>query len=439
MRIFWQALFWANWLVILWFWWYGSGQMFFAGLGNVLIALGRLAGLVAGFFILLQFFLMGRNPLLEKYFGLDRLSRIHQLNGKLAIIVLVFHPLFITLGYARVGHFGAWAQFLQFWNGYEYVSLAVVGFALLLAVVFLALSIIRLRLRYETWYLSHLFVYLAIALVFWHQFAVGTDFAVSPIFHAYWIALYVFIFGSHLVFRIARPFYLLEKHDFRIARLVRETPSAISIYITGNRMNDFKIYPGQFMIVRFLNKKLWWQAHPFSLSMVPDGSEIRITPKEVGDFTKSLEHEIAAGTRVMIDGPYGIFTNLFSVSPKVLMVAGGIGITPIRSLSEEMLAGGKDVVMLYANRNEQETVFKKELDELAAKYQSRLVHVMSADPQFSGEKGILDEARLKRLVPDIAEREVYLCGPVPMMDSLVAIFKRLGLAPSRIHYERFAF
>lgn len=438
-KTLWRAVFWANWIVIFSFWWYGSGQLLLGSLGNVLISLGRLAGLAAGYLILLQFFLMGRNPLLERFFGLDRLSRIHQRHGKWAMVVLLFHPVLLTFGYSLISKTSFLHQFASFFFEYEHVALAVIGFVLFLIVVAISLSIIRLRLRYETWYLTHIFVYLAIGFTFLHQFEVGTDLVISKFFYGYWIVLYLFVFASHLVFRFGRPIYMLKKHDFHISRIVRETPTAISIYISGKNMNEFKIHPGQFMIVRFLTKKLWWQAHPFSLSMIPDGNEIRITPKEVGDFTKSLAPLLTPGTKIMIDGPYGVFTNLFSIGRKVLMVAGGIGITPIRSLSEEMLAEGKDVVLLYANRNEAETVFKDELSGLQEKYGNKMVHIMSQDPNFNGEKGIIDEEKLRRLVPDINEREVYLCGPVPMMNGLIPVFKKLGVPKDWIHYERFAF
>lgn len=93
---------------------------------------------------------------------------------------------------------------------------------------------------------------------------------------------------------------------------------------------------------------------------MPTGEELRITVKEVGDFTRRVGL-LPLGTRIIIDGPYGVFTEWFSVSSKVLFIAGGIGITPIRSLMEQMLRNKKDAILLYANKTRRDIVFKDEL------------------------------------------------------------------------------
>ena len=120
------------------------------------------------------------------------------------------------------------------------------------------------------------------------------------------------------------------------------------------------------------------------------------------------------------------------------MIAGGIGITPIRSLMEEMLKEEKDVVLLYANRNDGSIVFKKELEDLEKRYNVKIVHIMSHQEGYAGERGYLDEEKVCRIVPDISDREVYLCGPVPMMNSLIPVVSSF-VGKSRIHFEKFSF
>jgi ferredoxin-NADP reductase len=120
------------------------------------------------------------------------------------------------------------------------------------------------------------------------------------------------------------------------------------------------------------------------------------------------------------------------------MIAGGIGITPIRSLMEEMLSKGKDVVLVYANRNQQVTVFAEELESLRQKYNARIIQVMSDQADFPGEKGKLDKEKIQRLVPDFLSREIYLCGPPPMMESIIGQLKELSFPHSLIHYEKFS-
>jgi len=438
-KLFWKWLLYFNWGVIFFFWFKGSGSLLGGGLPSIAIALGRLSGLSAAYMILLQFFFMGRMPYLERVFGLDTLSRLHHTNGNRGIILLILHPILLVLGYSAISGLSLWGQFVEIITDYRHVIWAFVGFILFLTVVGVSIYIVRLRIRYESWYFVHLLAYLAVFSSFWHQIAVGEDIIGNKLFYGYWVFLYIIVFTSHITFRFIRPIYLFLRHRFSVARILREAPDAVSIYIKGRALDRFFIRPGQFMIFRFLKKGMWWQAHPFSLSMVPNGKEIRITVRELGDFTKQLQN-VPLGTPVFIDGPYGVFTDIFGLSQKTLFIAGGIGITPIRSLMEEMLIKGKDAALLYSNKLEKRIVFKNELQTLKEKYQANIVHILSDEqPKEAGEEyGYIDEEKIRRLVPDVAHRDVFLCGPPPMMEKLVIILKGLGVTPKRIHFERFS-
>lgn len=427
----WQALLLINLLIIIFYWWQGSSALLTESLTGMAIAFGRLAGFLAAGTVLLQFVFMGRTPWLERIFGLDKLAGIHRLNGKLTLIFLLLHPLLLIYGYSKASEVGLLAQFLDFVLNYPYVGYAALGFTLFLIVGISSLIIIRQKLRYESWYFTHLLVYLAVFASFWHQIEVGTTLISNQLFYGYWISLYAVVLVNHVLFRFGRPVYLYHKHKFQVSRVVRENYNTVSMYITGRNLNGFDVKPGQFMIFRFLTKGMWWQAHPFSLSRLPNGKELRITVKEMGDFTKQVG-AIPTGTKVVIDGPYGIFTQWVSISPKVLFIAGGIGITPIRSLMEEMLQKGKDVVLLYGNNTAKDIVFKDEIEALSKQYQAKIVHVLSSDT------GNIDEEKIKKLVPDFSERDIYLCGPIPMTDALIKMFATLQVPRSKIHYEKFA-
>ncbi|HYE59807.1 MAG TPA: ferredoxin reductase family protein [Candidatus Kapabacteria bacterium] len=437
-KLVWNILLWANWAIIVLFWWNGASALFSAGFSSIVIAFGRLAGLVAAYMILLQFFFMGRTPWLERVFGLDRLSRIHQTNGRWGFLFLMLHPILLVWGNSIQSGVGPITQLMSFFTDYEHVALAMFGLLLFIIVVASSIYIVRRKLRYETWYFVHLLTYLAVFFSYRHQVEIGGTLLSSRLFYGYWILLYTLVFANHLLFRFVRPLYSSLSHQFRVSRIVRENYNTVSVYITGKRLHAFSIHPGQFMIVRFLTKGVWWQAHPFSLSFLPHGNELRITVKEVGDFTKQLAH-IPIGTRLLIDGPYGVFTDFFCVSDKVLLIAGGIGITPIRSLVEQMAQKKKDVVLLYANKTQDDIVFKDELDAIAKRSNIRITHVLSDDPAFTGEKGRVDDEKIQRLVSDVSSRDVYLCGPVPMMDALVQSLQKLKVPLSRIHYEKFSF
>lgn len=417
--------------------WYGNAQIRWSNeLTNLFSEAGRLAGLFAVYCILLQIILIGRVKWVERIFGLDRLSRVHKWNGYLAGIFILSHPVCLTIGYTRRDYTGIIEQFMQFLT-WEDVTAALIGLVLFIAIIITSITIVQRRMKYETWYYVHLILYLAILLAFGHQLVVGNDLAGNAVFATYWKVLYGFVILNLLFFRFFKPLYVFYRHKFLIDRVVRETDDVVSLYIGGKNLHRFRFEPGQFLIVRFLCRSLWRQAHPFSFSAQPDGKYIRISIKNVGDFTSQVL-AIPPGTPVIIDGPHGIFTARKCASEKVLLVAGGIGITPLRALIPRLLELKKQVVLLYSNRVAQGIVFKDELEKLS-KNSSFIAHlVVTRDPAWQGEKGAIDQEKISRLVPDVKDRDVYLCGPPPMMDTIRKTLRGLSVKPSHIHYEQFS-
>jgi ferredoxin-NADP reductase len=139
---------------------------------------------------------------------------------------------------------------------------------------------------------------------------------------------------------------------------------------------------------------------------------------------------------VLLEGPLGAFTSAVSISRKFLMVAGGIGITPIRALVESLAAGDYDVVLVYGARTVDDLVFAGELRSLTAR--CHFIVSQAAKDGEGYERGRIDGAMLERLVPDVQEREAFVCGPPPMMNGVIGALRTLGVRRSRIHYERFA-
>ena len=441
-RLGWPAVLCSQLLVILGFWFWNHwnnpmGNQLAGEAADQLLAYGRLAGLLAAFGVLLQLILIGRVKWVERSFGLDRLTRLHHVVGFSLITMLLAHPALVTAGHAMRADVSQWEQTLDFWRNWEDVLAASIGLAVFIGAVLLSVAIVRSRMPYEAWHLTHLTIYIAIALVFGHQLAVGSDFTDNKWFAAYWQGLYVFTFGNLIYYRAFRPLWLYFRHRFRVSALVEECGDVTSVHIEGRRMESFAVKAGQFMLVRFWAPGFRWQTHPFSVSCRPDGKHVRLTIKAVGNYTKRIP-ELRPGTPVVIDGPHGIFTAGRRPAPKALLVAGGIGITPIRAVAEDLLDAGSDIVLLYNNRDRRGIVFERELEALSASGRMRVVHILSADPEWPGERGRIDKEKILRLVPDVLEREVYLCGPPPMMKALRATFKELGLPSGRLHHERFA-
>jgi ferredoxin-NADP reductase len=131
---------------------------------------------------------------------------------------------------------------------------------------------------------------------------------------------------------------------------VPETPGVVSIYVTGRDLDRLAVRSGQYFVWRFLTRNDWWRAHPFSISSAPNGEWLRITVKALGDWSTELQR-VAIGTRVFIEGPYGAFTGARRTRPRVLLVAGGIGIAPLRALLEALPANRGDLTLLYRVRS----------------------------------------------------------------------------------------
>jgi len=238
---------------------------------------------------------------------------------------------------------------------------------------------------------------------------------------------------SHAVTSVAVPVRDALRHQLRVAAVQPEAANAVSVYVTGRDIDRLGAQSGQFFRWRFLDRGHWWEAHPFSLSMAPNGDALRITAKGVGDHSKGLR-SLRPGTRVMAEGPYGNLTAARRTRRKVLMIAGGVGITPLRALIEDLPLAPGDLTLLYRASNEREVLFRAELDRLA---RERGIEVRYLLGRREKNADALSARKLRQYVPNIAGRDVYLCGPPGMMDAAMASLTSIGVPRSHIHYERF--
>lgn len=417
-------LLWASVLVAVVGLWAPRGvQMLGSGnLSASFVTIAGLLGLLATFFALTQFMLMGRIGWIERQFGLDRLASYHRINGYLAISLIVIHPLFITLSHVVDGEPNIIAAYLSIFSQHPYTIWALVAEILFIAVVVSSIYVARRHLKFETWYFVHLMVYAAIVLASFHQFANGSSLAGSSFATGFWYGLYGFVALNLLIWRFGLPLYNFWRFDFTVSRVVKETPTVTSVYIKAKNLGRFKVKPGQFILVRIFAPNLWWQEHPFTVSWIPHGDELRISARAVGDYTNALA-QLQPGAKVLVSGPFGRFTEDVAATDKRLFIAGGIGITPLRCLAEQA-ANTTDARLLYANRTPDDVPLKKELDSL------------TIATTYTYDR--LDARAVKKLVPDFLERDVYLCGPPPMMASLIEQLTKAGLPPEQLHYERFA-
>jgi predicted ferric reductase len=427
----------ANAAAVVGLWWRAgeSGQL--GGLADGLSAAGRLCGLLGAYLVLVQLLLLARIPALERRAGFDRLARWHRRNGKAALGLLLAHAALVLAGYAVREGVAPWTELARLVTGYPGVITAVAGLTLLCGVVATSVVIARRRLRYQTWYFVHLYAYLGVALAFSHQLATGRDFVGDPAARAYWYALYAVTLAALLTFRLLAPLAGAARHRMRVRRVIPEAPGVWSIEIAGRGLERLGARSGQFFCWRFLTRRHWWEAHPFSLSAAPAPDHLRITVKGLGDFTAALG-ELRTGTRVLAEGPYGAFTSGARRHPRAALIGGGVGITPIRALLEDMPGEHGAISVVYRVAHEREVIFREELDVLAARRGAQVHYVVGGHAAPDGG-ALLSPAHLLELVPDLPERDVYVCGPPAMTDAVRRALKAAGVPRRQVIAESFAY
>jgi len=419
-------------------WWLNTDVVY--GFGGFLTNAGRLTGLGAGYAILVILVLMARVPALELGIGADRLTRWHAAGGRYVVSLAVAHTLLIIWGYAVMAETGVVTETKVLVLTYPDVLMATVALGLFLLVGISSARAARRRLRYETWHLIHLYTYLAIALTFAHEFAVGADFTDVRV-RALWLGLYGFVGALLLWYRVITPLVNLYRHTLRVVDVVTEAPGVVSVVMRGRGLTRLDIQAGQFFRWRFLNRELCGAANPYSLSAPPQGDLLRITVKVAGDHSAALAR-LRPGTRVLAEGPYGAFTGEVETrsrtgrtTGKVLLIGVGIGITPLRAMFENIPAAPGGITLLYRARSEADLVLRPEIEQIATDRGARVYYGLGA--RSAGDH--LSLANLQRLVPDLAAHEVYLCGPDDLVERIAKDLRRGGVSRSAIHFESFVF
>jgi predicted ferric reductase len=419
-------------VILLWL----QDTVYVNGLGDWLTNAGRITGLLAGYVIVVLLALMARVPVVERGLGADRLARWHAMGGRYTVSLAVAHTLLIIWGYAVTAHAGVIHETTSLVLTYPDVLMATVAVFVLVGVGVTSARAARRRLRYETWHFLHLYTYLAIALAFSHQFSTGADFISNASARWLWSALYIAVGALLVWYRVLTPIRAAFRHRLRVVEVRCENAEVVTVYITGQHLSELRTESGQFFRWRFLTRELWWAANPYSLSAAPRPDMLRVTVKVAGDHSAALL-ALKPGTRVFAEGPYGAFTAARRTRRKVLLLAGGVGITPLRALFETLPGRGGDITMIYRANTSDDLVLRHELDWIA-QARGATVHYLLGPPQH-GMRDHLSAKRLRTLIPDLPERDVFLCGPPPMMAAAQVGLRAAGVPSRHIHQETFTF
>jgi ferredoxin-NADP reductase len=236
----------------------------------------------------------------------------------------------------------------------------------------------------------------------------------------------------------------------RVAEVIEETPSTRTFVLAApdGGAPQLEYRAGQHLtLVVEAGGSTQRRCYSFSTSPLTGGLPA-ITVKRVADgvVSRHLHDRVHAGDTLSALEPTGDFTLETdpALSRHVVMIAGGVGITPLASLAETVLRAepASRVTLLTGNRCEPEIIFRRRLDALAAEFGPRLIvrHSLDDAPDgWTGLGGVLDGAQVLRAVGNVAADAWFVCGPEPMMQGVCATLAQAGVPRERIRTERFAY
>lgn len=401
-----------------------------------IMAIGQVTAIAGTYLALVGVLLASRAPWLDQVFGSDDLRRVHGILGFTSVWALVIHG--VTSTYAFAGNqlgevVGTLVSLIQTVPG---MLGAIVSLGLFILVAITSMTAARRRTSYETFHGVHLYVYLALAFGFLHQLTIGTDFVDDPLATAFWVALYVVAFAPLVLHRLIWPIFITLRHRPRIGAVVTESEQAYSLYVIGKDLDRLPVRSGQFFIIRGLTLRDWMHGHPFSISAAPNGTYLRFTIKELGEGTRDLRR-LPVGTPVFLEGPYGAVHGARRTGRKLLLIAAGIGVAPIRALAEGFGYRPNDVEFLYRTRDVGDAALVQELESLSAHRGFSLRLLTGRRPDGTRRPDPLGSESIRALVPDVADRDVFLCGPDRLIERTRRALLDLGVPPERIHLEAF--
>ena len=411
-----------------------------------LTAAGIVAGLAGMDLVLLMLLLAARIPFIDRTIGHDRALEFHGKLGKPSLYLLLAHGLLLVIGYGMAEGLDPVRESINLWIQVPDMWLAFVSMALFIAVVVTSLVAVRRRFPYEFWYMVHLLTYAAVATSIPHQFSVGGLFAAGTWQRWYWLAICIYTGTALVYFRILEPVLATARHQLSVARVEAVAPGVVNIVMTGRKLDQLAGTGGRFFVWRFLAPGMWWHPHPFSLSAEPvfngpvGQGTLRVTVRNLGDGSARLLR-LRKGTKVALEGPYGLLSTAARTRNKVVMIGAGIGITPLRALLETTPFAPGEATVLLRGHTGQELYLSNEILELCQARSARLFHLTG--PRSHGRSTWLsgDAVRngygLTSYVPDIADADVYVCGPAAWAASVIEDAGKAGVPGEQIHHERF--
>jgi predicted ferric reductase len=394
------------------------------------------AGLIAYGLLVFQFALVSRLGPVSRSVAVDNLMQFHRQMGIAALLFALAHPLLLT---GRGVAAAAWSPF----SGSVLSQSGAVALWAAVLVVVTSVARRRLRLSYEAWQGLHLLLSIAIVAAMLLHVLAARRYASAPLMEGLLIA-YALVFLALMVrYRLVRPL-LLWRQPWEVVenRDVGGSTRLLTLRPLDREMLQFE--PGQFCWLLTGRTPLWFPQHPISMASSAESRAdgmLEFAIKALGDWSRNSVPDIAPGRRLWVDGPFGAFVPQRHAAQGFVLIAGGIGISPMRSVLQTMRdrEDQRPIVLFYAAHDWSRVVFRDELAELTRHLNLQVVYVFESPVDgWQGERGYVTPEVLGRHLPRAAQHfQYFICGPVAMMDAVERGLLTLGVPGRRIHTERF--
>ncbi len=410
-----------------------SSTMYYKfGVHKVLLRAGKIFGLTAFVLAWLQIILISRFRLLDRVFSHNQLVNFHGINGLILLGCAISHPLLVM----AAENFTLYPLEKRYWP--EFLGMGFLS--IILMVVLVSFWRRKFCFSYEQWLRLHRMGTLIILCgLFIHIIFVSDAFGDG-------LPRYIVLGAQGLFFwLLARLWFrrVLKPHRvFAVSKIhsVGRKSQCLEIVPTDGRVFDFA--PGQFAFITPISKNISRQEHPFTIASSPTHSgSLQFVIKAIGDWTRRI-NLLAKGDPVYLDGPLGQFSYLsLSDDQPVIMIAGGIGITPMLSMLRFMADNDdqREILLIWSNRTPEDIFFKDEFDELKHRLNHLAIKYIITSKQSDEQIGHrLDKEMLEELTNHYPKTaNLFICGPPGMMKQIRKDVIQVGFSSTRVYTEKF--
>lgn len=414
------------------FYFESSSMLYKFGIDKALLRSGKVLGLTAGCLVILQAVLSARFKFLDRIFALNTLMNFHRTMGIFIAAAAITHPVLIFIPEDMT----AIPITFRYWP--EFVGIFLL--LMILGIVGVAILRPRINLAFDRWRIMHQWAAFAVSMaLFVHVLFVSETFAKG--------LPRVLVFGAMGLYTLAfvqvrsKPIRIRKK-PFRVSRMDQAGRGAYRIKIQPDSGKPLPYLPGQFGFISLRSKNISAEAHPFTIASTPTRpGSLRFVIRTSGDWTRKIP-EVQPGDPAFVDGPFGLFTHLrCKKSTEIIMIAGGIGITPMLSMLRYMAdtRDARKTTLVWSNRTREHIVHPDEFEQLEKNMPDlQVIHVITGDASGNKGKRHLDQTGLERLLSDCSRRSaVFVCGPPRMMKDICRALLRIGFSKRWIFTERF--